>query len=245
MNGPKIYFNKAKYYDYIYGNKDYETESLILHKIISKYNKSGSRDLLDVGCGTGNHVKYLSKYYNCIGIDLSPEFVKIASQKVISAKFVHADMQNFQLNQRFGVVTCLFSAIGYCQSIDDLNKTMKNFYAHTKLGGLIIIEPWFTKQNKNFRINKPFMTTYETDTVKISRISIATIKDSKSILETHYLVGETNKGIHYFSEKHSLSLFNQSQFADSMLEAGFTPISLSDGLSTDGRGLFAGIKENS
>lgn len=243
MNDPKIYSNKAKYYDYIYGNKDYRSESSIVHKIISKHNKSESRDLLDAGCGTGNHVNYLSKYYNCTGIDVSPEFIKIASQKVINAKFIVADMQNFQLSQQFAVVTCLFSAIGYCQSIDGLNKTMKNFYAHVKHGGLIIIEPWFTKQNKNFQIDKPFMTTYETDTVAISRISIATIEESKSIMETHYLVGEKNEGIHYFSEKHSLSLFDQSQYADSMTVAGFTPIFLSSGLSTDERGLFVGIKK--
>jgi hypothetical protein len=38
MQKPKIYSDKAKYYDLIYGGKDYQKEVRILCKLISEYN---------------------------------------------------------------------------------------------------------------------------------------------------------------------------------------------------------------
>ena len=57
-------------------------------------------DILDVGCGPGHHALYLSKKnHNVIGIDLSEEMLKIATEKVDSVKFVNMDIQHLEFSE--------------------------------------------------------------------------------------------------------------------------------------------------
>jgi len=57
----ELYNKTAKYYDLIYGWKDYRKESEFIHKLIQKHKKNTGNELLDVACGTGNHIRYLKK----------------------------------------------------------------------------------------------------------------------------------------------------------------------------------------
>jgi len=60
--------NFAKYYDQIYLKKnDYENESQVVQDIIRRFERKPSESILDVGCGTGEHLKYLSRLFNCTG----------------------------------------------------------------------------------------------------------------------------------------------------------------------------------
>ena len=53
------YSKLAKYYDKICSNKDYDKESGFVKQVLNKYNCKG---VLDVGCGTGNHLTRLMRY---------------------------------------------------------------------------------------------------------------------------------------------------------------------------------------
>jgi hypothetical protein len=151
-------------------------------------------------------------------------------------------MLNFNLRKKYDIVTCLFSAIGYAKTLSNLKKALDSFYFHLKDGGIVLIEPWFTKDSKDFVTNVPFMTSYESDNVKFSRISIANIENNVSTMNTHYLVGETGKGISHFSEKHNLGLFEKDEFLEIMTRVGFKARFLREGISKEGRGLFIGVK---
>lgn len=242
MQKPKIYSDMARYYDLIYGGKDYQKEVQVLCQLISEYKRSEGKQLLDIACGTGNHLKYLSKIFMCEGIDINSELIEIATNKVPNAIFVKTNMLNFNLRKKYDIITCLFSAIGYTKTLRNLKKALNSFYFHLKDGGVVLIEPWFTKDNKNFVVNVPFMTSHESDNVKISRISIANIDKNVSTMDTHYIVGETGKGISHFSEKHTLGLFEKDEFLEIMTTVGFRAKFLKEGISTDGRGLYVGVK---
>jgi ubiquinone/menaquinone biosynthesis C-methylase UbiE len=138
----------ATYYDQIYLNaKDYQKEANNVKDIIKKYEKKHPKNLLDVGCGTGEHLRHLSKDFQCTGIDINPIIIKTAKKKVPNANFKVADMTNFRLREKFDVITCLFSSIGYVQNFASLLKTLENF--HDQLGddGLVVIEPWVFKKD--------------------------------------------------------------------------------------------------
>ncbi len=65
-----MYTKSSEYYDLIYGdNKDYKGESEVVIRFIDKYNP-GAKTLLDVGCGTGGHDKYLVQKYQVEGLGL-------------------------------------------------------------------------------------------------------------------------------------------------------------------------------
>lgn len=234
-----IYSKKAELYDFLYSYKNYKEEAAKLNQIIEEYKKSSGKRLLDVGCGTAKHIKHLRNEYNCEGLDSSVEFITIAKQRNKRGTFYIGDMTQFNLSKTFDVIICLFGSIGYLESNAQFTKVLTNFYKHLNPGGVVIIEPWFSKEDKGFKVNVPFMTTYEDTHLKISRISIAKVKGDFSFIESHYLVG--NGSIQHFNEREKLILISRTKFIEGMEKVGFKTYFLKEGLSQDDRGLYVGV----
>ncbi len=234
-----MYRKLAKYYDLIYHWKDYEKEAHTIKDLIKKYKKSDGNQLLDVGCGTGKHLEYLKDDFSCTGIDINNEMVEVAKTKFTDVIFEQGDMIDFNLKIEFDVIICLFSSIGYVKTYSNLEKTMLNFKNHLKKGGVLIIEPWFTKSA--YWVGTPGMTTYDGKDVKIARLNSTKIEGDLSIMEMHYLIAEKDKDVIHFADTHELGLFETDKTLDFMEKAGFKVEFLKDGLMED-RGLFIGLK---
>ena len=234
-----MYKELAKYYDLIYSWKDYEKETLKINEIIKKYKNSDGNKLLDIACGTGKHIEYLQENFSCTGIDLNEEMIEIASDNMNDVSFKQADMINFSLNDSFDVITCLFSSIGYVKSYDNLEKTIMNFSNHLKTGGIVIIEPFFTKST--YTVGLPSMTTYDGEDIKIARLNTTKLENDISVMEMHYLIVERDKDVKYFVDRHEVGLFDVDRFLEIMKTSGFKAEFLKDGLMR-GRGLYIGIK---
>ena len=235
-----MYKELAKYYDLIYHWKDYKAEAKIIQDLIKNYKTSDEINLLDVGCGTGMHIKYFKDEYSCTGIDINNEMVEVAKSKVKGVIFKQGDMINFDLNTEFDIILCLFSSIGYVKTYSNLEKTLMNFSSHLKKGGLLIVEPWFTKSA--FRVGMPGMTTYDGEDVKIARLNTTRVIGDLSIMEMHYLIAEKNEDVKHFVDIHKLGLFEHDKTLEIMARANFKSEFLKDGLMKD-RGLFIGVKQ--
>jgi len=242
MSQPLIYAKNGQYYDLVYGSKDYKKEIEIIERLIAKYKTNSGNKLLDVGCGTGEHLKFMVSDYDCTGLDINQNLLKIAATKNTKVNFMQGDMIDFELGEKFDVITCLFSSIGYVKTLDNLEKTLRNMFNHLNVGGLVIIEPWFTKGSKSFKVNTPYLTTFENEVIKIARLSMAKIMDNLSTMDTHYLVAENDGVVQHFSEEHVLGLFEKDDFIKIMANVGFSPIFLSEGLNGEDRGLYIGTK---
>ena len=234
-----MYKELAKYYDLIYSWKDYRKETDKIKNLIKKHKKSDGNKLLDVACGTGKHLEYLKENFYCTGIDLNEEMINVAKNNIMDVDFKTADMMNFNLNDKFDIINCLFSSICYVKTYDNLEKTIMNFKNHLKVGGVVIIEPWFTKSA--YWVGLPSMTTYDGEDIKIARLNTTAIDKDLSVMEMHYLIVEKNKDVKYFIDKHELGLFETDKFLEVMKNAGFKAVFLKDGLMK-GRGLYIGIK---
>ena len=67
-------------YDLIYSKKDYKAETNLISELIKKF-LSSKVNILDIGCGTGQHtLELLKKGYKVTGVDLSNEMLKIAKK---------------------------------------------------------------------------------------------------------------------------------------------------------------------
>ncbi len=234
-----MYKKLAKYYDLIYHWKDYENEANSIKDLIKKYKKSDGNKLLDVGCGTGKHLEYFEDEFSLVGIDINNEMVEVAKTKFKDAIFEQGDMIDFNLKTEFDVIICLFSSIGYVKTYPNLEKTIQNFKNHLKKGGVLIIEPWFTKSA--YWVGTPGMTIYDGKDVKIARLNSTKIEGDLSIMEMHYLIAEKDKDVIHFADTHELGLFETDKTLDFMEKAGFKAEFLKDGLM-EGRGLFIGVK---
>jgi len=239
MENQVLYRNLAKYYDLIYYRKDYAKEASELKKLFSKYKKSAGTRLLDVACGTGRHIKHLKDEYNCTGIDLNEEILKIARKNVKDVEFIQADMTSFNLERKFDVITCLFSSIGYVKTYQNLKRTFQKFSEHLVEGGVAFIEPWFTREV--YDVGRPSMTIYDGDDVKIARLNTSEIQDDISVMDMYYLIAERDKGVRHYVDRHKLGLFEVDETLKIMVESGLVSQFISEGLMP-GRGLYIGSK---
>ncbi len=230
------YQKSAAYYDAIYHFKDYARESEVLHGLIQQHKRSTGNRLLEVACGTGAHLAYLQKHYHAEALDLSEDMLMVARQKFPEVCFHQGDMRDFDLQRRFDVVMCLFSSIGYMQTLADLRAAIANMGRHLVDSGVLLIEPWFSpEQFRPNTLHGGLMA--DTATLKVCRMSVSRVKDRLSIMEMHHLVG-TLDGVEHFIERHEMGLFTAEEYRQAFTEAGLTVQFDPQGL--DGRGLYIG-----
>ena len=95
--------------------------------------------ILDIGCGPGRDAKYFSEHnLKVTGIDLTSNFVKIASQNVPNAEFIQMDMRNLDF------LGNSFDGIWACASFlhvpkEDAKDTLLGFRKILKPAGLIYL----------------------------------------------------------------------------------------------------------
>jgi len=231
----------ARYYDQIYlKRKNYESESKIVKRIIRQFEKKASETLLDVGCGTGEHLKYLSQSFRCKGIDISKEMIETAKAKVADAKFEIADMIDFRLGEKFDAITCLFSSIGYVHTLKNLERTFKNFHYHLSNEGLTLVEPWIFK--KDFRKGTFSIDTYENDKMNLVRMGTSKLTRSQWLVYFHYLIGTDGK-IEHTHEIHKMLAADYEDYVKAFNLAVYSEVRfLKENQWAGSKGLFVAMK---
>lgn len=210
MKKEALYREFAQYYDKVYSEKKYQKEVEFIDKIIKKHKGRG-KSILDVACGTGNHAKFLvKKGYSVIGVDKNPHILKLAKKKVPQAKFKQGDMRNFKLNKKFDAVLCMFTAINYNLTTQDLVKTLKNFKNHVKDEGVIIFDFPLPRPPINHAafLPKDLVVLYTNrDIKKIREISI-------------YWIFKKGKNAEVVKDIHSIRFYSLSEFSQAIKQAG-------------------------
>ena len=239
MKSEKMWEELAKYYDLLYAWKPYEKEANTIHNLIQKNKKTSGSEMLDVACGTGNHIQFLKKHYKITGTDLNKDMLKVAKKKFPKLKFQQANMISFNLKKKFDVITCLFSSIGYVKNYTNLEKTIASFSKHLKTGGVLIIEPFITKEA--YHSGRPHANFVNEPDVKICRMNVSQKRGNIAILDFHFLIA-TKKGIGHLRDKHELGLFDIGKFLKILKDNGFQAKFLKNGLMKD-RGLYIAVKK--
>ena len=217
--------------------KDYQTEAEKIDKLIIEHKKSTGNGLLDLGCGTGEHIKYLKTNYAITGMDSSDEMLLIARQKNPDISLIKANMLDFQFKNKFDVIICLFSAIGYLLTKRSLEKVIKNASLHLNDGGVFIVEPWYSPEEINSYLD--LVEFGEKQGIKACRMRETKIERNIAKTKGHILVSQNGRVTHLIT-KHKFGLFSKKDFADAFTKNGFT-CSLEHDLY--GRGLYIGVKD--
>ena len=177
------------------------------------------KTILDVGCGTSEHHKYLSKHFTIDGIDINAKFIELSKRKNPDGQYSVENMVQFDLNKQYDVIICLFSSIGYLQTVEEIVSALKCFNKHLKPNGLLLVEPWFTKDN--WHKGKLGMLPIDQDDLKICRINRSFLSGDYSILNFYYLVGTMDSGVQHFEEEHKLRLTSKEEMFNAFKQAGF------------------------
>ena len=125
----------VKIYDDLVQNdvkNSYEADQILM-------NGNKEAVILDVGSGTGHHVNLLNKNKNSvIGIDKSPDMIKIAKQKFPKLNFRLGNVLNSMEfpAETFTHISCLYFTIYY---IKDKKLFFENCYKWLMPGGILVL----------------------------------------------------------------------------------------------------------
>ena len=237
-----FYARSADFYDLVYAGKPYADEAAAVHARIQAYGRSGGNTLLDVGCGTGNHLAHLRAHYRVEGVDLEEGLLAIARERYPDAGFRVGDMTDFDLGRQFDAVICLFSAIGYVRTEEGLRRAIAGFARHLRPGGVVVLEPWLSPES--FRPGgSPRLDVSESETLKVVRMGRTDWEGDLSVIQFVYMVGGEN-GIDHWEERHLLGLFTHEQTLDAFHDAGLEVVE-HDPHGLTGRGLYVARRPSS
>jgi hypothetical protein len=149
-------------------------------------------------------------------------------------------MIDFDLDEKFDVITCLFSSIGYVQTFKNLVRTLTNFLNHLNTGGLTLIVPWVFK--RDFQQGIVSIDTYEDDRMRLVRMGTSKLTKSRWLVYFHYLIG-TDGEIKHAHEVHKMLAADYEDYLRAFNLAGYNkPQFLKKDQWTTSRGLFVALK---
>lgn len=133
----------GRYYDLLYGDKDYAGEVDYIHRLLDRHGLGG-REVLEFGSGTGRHGRLLGdRGYQVTGIERSAE---MAGQAASTEGFVcqQGDIREIRLGRTFDAVLALFHVLSYQVTNADVQAAMMRAAEHLRPGGLFVFDVWYT-----------------------------------------------------------------------------------------------------
>ncbi len=109
-----------------------------LFTIISLLKRFKNRNILDLGCGTGNLFLQLSPHWkgNYVGIDISEKMLRKAQEKKISAEWIYADVRNIPCQDAsFDGITGIY----VLHLLDDISRILTESRRILKSGWVVFV----------------------------------------------------------------------------------------------------------
>ena len=179
----------SRYYNLLYKDKNYKEEFDYLIGIINKYGNKDSRTVLDIGCGTGKHLKFFKEIgYDASGVDLSENMIKEAKIYLSQDDGLFCcGASEFKINKKFDVIVSLFHVMSYQVSSAELRNVFFNVKEHLADGGLFIFDFWY---GPAVLTDPPVVTIkrLEEDEIKIVRITEPVMHPNTNIVDVNFEV---------------------------------------------------------
>lgn len=136
MSSTALYTDLSRYYDLMCADINYREQSEYVRRINQLFGNGGKR-YLDLGCGTGPHVRhFIDSGFECSGLDIHEPMLDIARQRNPEANFFQGDMSSFRVAESFDLITTFLYSIHYNQSLIKLRECISSVYAALNEGGI-------------------------------------------------------------------------------------------------------------
>lgn len=208
----------AALYDDIYKEKNYKSEVVYVNEVIGFHKKEQVKSIIDVGCGTGNHIYYLNKLYNynVAGVDKSSSMLQYAKGKY-PFLFLHSD--ELIENPIFDVAISLFDVFSYQTTEEQIGQYFISIKKILKPEGLFLFEYWNSHgcmaTPPEIRVKK-----FNTSLGNCTRIMMPYVNKSKINIGITCFV-ETSVGIQKIEETHELRTFTVEEIKSYLRCYGF------------------------
>lgn len=140
----KTYDKFLKYYDEIVRgiNSPLDDEVEFLTKDVIEEHKPGSKNILEVACGTWTVAAELQKLnYNVTGLDISQNMLDKAEKNMKKgSELILWDMTDFDLWKKYDVILCNYNSICHLLKWEDWQKFFTQASNHLEKDGLLVFD---------------------------------------------------------------------------------------------------------
>jgi ubiquinone/menaquinone biosynthesis C-methylase UbiE len=135
----------APIYDILMSEVDYKSWAEYIIKLLERAGAKPGQSLLDLACGTGAMTLLLAQAgYRVMGMDLSPEMLKIAKQKAAEQKqemeFFQGDLRTFKTGSNYNVITCFFDSVNYLLTAEEVAACFSSAHRALEPGGVFVFD---------------------------------------------------------------------------------------------------------
>jgi SAM-dependent methyltransferase len=166
-----LYDQLVPYYEVIEG-RDWRRETSLVASILRKYK---ARSVIDLGCGTGYHVRSLTKFgFDSTGVDISRKNILFARKKAreenVHPSLVIGSYYNYRPRKPADAALCLNWSIPTRD--DGLRRFLGNTCSFLKIGGVLILDYERVSQIVWEDVGKPIINSWDLKRVVIVRVSL-------------------------------------------------------------------------
>jgi cyclopropane fatty-acyl-phospholipid synthase-like methyltransferase len=214
----------AYIYDELMKDVPYDQWVKLVQQVTQRYDIPG-RDLLDIGCGSGElAIRLVQEGWNVTGVDLSEDMLIVAQEKAakfgITLPLFQQDMRELDGLGTYDVITIFCDSINYLATEQDVQQTFQHVYRHLKLNGWFIFDVHSIYKIMQIFMNESF--TWNGD--KISYIWNCFPGEAPNSVEhelTFFVLDEATGLYERFDEVHVQRTFSILTYEKWLEHAGF------------------------
>lgn len=194
MNAKKFYDATAARYDERHNNARTKYMRNLEASVIKNFAEG---KILDIGCGTGQHLKYAN-----VGLDISAEMLREAKKKghdlLVQAR---AEELPFR-DSSFGTALCIFTVLNFC----DYGKAAKEMHRILKKDGIAIVSAASVWDNSKENLAKRLAHNKQSHTLTMriekfkSRFFAFNKNDLMELFQKNYFQLMNFKGIYMLAK---------------------------------------------
>ncbi len=132
----------SSFYHKLYGNRNEQEAAKFIDELIKELRPAQVASMLDLGCGSGRHSKYLaSKGFHVTGLDLAASSIRTAKKfETSSLRFYRHDMRVPFGKNCFDYVFNFFTSFGYFKNAPENNQVVNNISNSLNAGGILVMD---------------------------------------------------------------------------------------------------------
>ena len=219
----KLYKELAEYYYEIekVGRK-FEDEIQFIGNIFQKYN---IKTVVDLGCGTGEHVYALhQKGFTITGIDISNTMIEVARKRYPQCEFQLGELQNYKKEELVDGVICIFGTFNYIIKNEDIINSLINIKESIHSKGLFVLEIWNSYPVQKIK-KKPIapVSLSKVGNMMIKRnrgFRVATDSDGNSnLVEVNFIFNLNQETV---KDRHLMRVFSYEEIEELLYTSGLS-----------------------
>lgn len=211
------YEEMSLFYDQLTLDQPYESWLEIVNQFAE--NRTS---ILDIGCGTGSLTSLLTDFDQITGMDLSVDMLSIATQKSNKVNWIEGDMTEFELNQKFDVITIFCDSLNYLPEKDHVFTTFSHVFNHLETEGVFMFDV-----HTPFKMNTLFNNQSYIDESEKVFLAWEAVQGEEPLSVWHdmsFFIKQDDNQYARFDESHYQRTYTEADYMEMLNNVGFSQI---------------------